>query len=245
MIKLNHQPFNLPLSALIDNIKNACGITLFPYPYKIGMDSGVVIAGDYVRSHMLETHEDKMTFIIDSSLITTKKSYKELVDDFFKLPSPDYKFEGDGIVTQVDHTTGMITINFSALMNAVFQGNEPPTHTIVNGSEIITKHMYICPGQTTDLQIGLRFVFIFTNQKPVNYINDYFNCDINKIYYNGIKVTMMPDFINAFMSGYNIIKFKSTDDVKKIDQSMEYYKRKFPQFTHHKIVSLVGESSKC
>lgn len=81
--------------------------------------------------------------------------------------------------------------------------------------------------------------FIFICKDPIEYVTNDFCCDLSKIYHQGYKTVMLPEFVESVMSKQNnFYKFPHASQ-DRFDHYKQKIENKFPDFKHN--VHVVAE----
>lgn len=243
---LNHQPFDFPLSHLINTLK--CGLDHHSH-------RGIVVAGGYLRDHLLEREQRDIDVYIDVRDLPEQASqytYEQIIDKAL-----EYKRKDLPTFTVKPHFDLPIffTVTLGPNGQLIIQHHQVPVapsyatakkssakidRTAVSPSGIVAvvERALSYPSVDPDgfeIEIVYPVQFIFICQKPVQYVEQEFNSHISKVHYDGLKVTMTRDFVWATMNKFNIFRKRRHDSVEKFNDYVDKIKEKYPDFVHHTV----------
>lgn len=224
---LTHKKFDDPIKNIIYAVHDQL---------QLHTPDSCIIAGGYLRDHVLEREINDIDVYIDTREIRTANcSYEQLVDKILQ-----YTIDGNKVMRLSNRISfhmvisGM-TIQIKATNNNTYASSgtpatlhTPQNHSISGIVSVITKdvEITIAPGVTKDVTIQ----FIFVCHKPIDYINKFFSCNLSKIYYNGTKTVMLPDFVNGVLNKTLIFQYFNHTTVQQWESFTSKIKDKYYDF---------------
>lgn len=263
---LTHRPFDFPIGLLIDATYNAIydDNVIYDAGYSRSAKYPVIVAGGYLRDHVLDREINDIDLYIDvRSIKNFKGNYDQFVDKiiaykqhdkncFSHSISPSIKMENDGTLSvtivwrNVPTTISLpvspsyvitsatpTTVNYSATNSPKTQVNTG--HISKSGIvSVVNRHI----SSNTDIlsTVGFNVMwnvqFIFICRDPIEYVSQDFIMDLARIYYNGNKTVMLPEFVNAVMTKVNHFYKRSWHSADQVEAYKAKIEDKFSDFKH-------------
>lgn len=246
---LTHKKFDAPLTTVLKAINTQLG--LYKVPTKKHSEH-CLIAGGYLRDHVLERDINDIDVYIDARMIQDVRpgsTYEQLVDKIFEytmfVDDPEYgekAKEINPLVRRREISFSMVINGYTIKLVSGSSNNYPqakpsvavhsPNNTSAVGIiSVVTRNVTLYCNPTTQSHCTIQFIFL--SMSPLEYIDTHFSCDISKIYYDGKKTTMTSDFINAVLTKTITFKQRENDKEAMFNYYVEKIKEKYPDYSHN------------
>lgn len=251
---LAHKKFKDPLKVVLAAVNRQ--LNLYRFPTKKDEDLSL-IAGGYLRDHVLERDINDIDIYIDARKIDLKNhTYDQLVDKvleyttFEPCGSSDEKVKEIKPITLRKHIAFRMFVNGYTIKIVAGSNNYPSaskTNQVHQASasspngilSVVTRDVTLRINSELQSEATLQFIFLCTT--PLDYIENHFSCDISKIYYNGNKIVMTPEFLNAVFNKRITYVEREYDKSAQFEDYVEKIKEKFPDYSHN----VINRPKKC
>lgn len=251
------KPFDYPIGKLLDTIKYQIGeICGYESSSPHGVNHHrVLIAGGYLRDHLLEREQDDVDVFIDVRRVSNYNgTFDELVNEILSYKTADGTVLFDQVVEDTyESDAAFLTMSPTAIYGSwsVTFGNVTvqvpaavqsyaPTHSsskkikevpITNSGIAAVVNKDVAYKVSEEMVLVRKVQFIFIHTDPLSYVKENFSCSLSKLYFDGFKITMLSDYVNAVTSKTNIL-IQRTSSSESFNSFCEKIKRKYPDFTH-------------
>lgn len=237
---LRHKHFSVPITNIIKAVQLTLDQPSTKYP--------VIIAGGFLRDHVLERQDDDIDVYIDMRMLKSlqDKTFEQVVDIICSQQSNGIKlldqrqFKVVTLNTHAGNITFTIHPSFGAIVHkpAASYSTTNSTTTLIknanitNGiSSIVTKSIKFPSKDDPQLEFTYKVQFIFINENPIQYVKNNFCCNLSKIYYDGVKTVMLPEFVTGVNDKHLVFRKMGRQSDKYFNTYVEKIKNKYSDFT--------------